>query len=284
MNNISRLLRTKINSVFKGHTKCLYFKPKKSVIQSKSDLNVISWNVNGLFLYYNKYRWNSFLNDIGDMFIKKKTDVLCLQEVWEESTLTKLLVMCEKNNLYLTTPPLKRKYKMAEHTGLVVISTYPIIYNYYHIYTSHKGTCSLSNKGVQYFTINHPNLGKLNFANTHLQSSFDVCFMNYEYIAKKQLTELIQNTPFYDTIIVGDLNLETEDIINIIKNNILLKSVDGTFTNNEASYFSFPKTGKQLDYFLLYNIKPSEYKFRVNTLNLFNSDHVPIMCKIKKII
>ena len=283
LSNFTRIVRCKLNSICKGNVNPLYYKPiNNCVIPKRQNLNIVSWNINGLFLYYNTDRWNNFINDIDNMFINQNVDVLCLQEVWEHSTLSKLLELCNKNGLYLTTPPLKRKYKMAENTGLVVLSSYPIFYNFYHIYTKSKGTCALSNKGVQYFSIKHPNLGKINFANTHLQSSFDLCFMNYQHVAQKQLMELLENSPFYDTIIAGDLNLETEYMLDILKENVLLKSINGTFTNNKASYISFPPQFKQLDYFLLFNYQNNTtYNFNVTVLQSNNSDHVPLLLTVE---
>ena len=209
---------------------------------------IISWNIQELFLFLNSKK----LDNVIDRLRMFSSDIICLQEVFEDKT--KRLIIDELKNIYpyYLLGNLNKKYLIGEDSGLLVLSKFPIKFIYEYYLTKLALPDSFANKSILYFTI-----GNINFATTHLQST-------YEEISKLQLKDLINNSPFKDFIIVGDLNnRNTNKILNVKVNNIC-----NTFEDHI------------LDYILPYKCN---FNIEVKTIDIDitnTSDHMPIIGKI----
>lgn len=155
---------------------------------------ICTWNIQELW-------WHSYLGhkieNIINYISNSTSDVLCLQEVFE-SDLRNLIVYhpkIVKKFPYFLTGDLYNKFLIGENSGLLVLSSQPIIFRQFTPFRNTTLPDTFASKGALYFTI-----GEINFITTHLQSgAID--------IALKQLQFILHESPFTSKVIVlGDLN------------------------------------------------------------------------------
>lgn len=256
------------------------FKPDKDLLLNKNNLKIVSYNIDGLFAHYIHLNYINISKYIRNLLLEEKVDVICLQEVWELSILNMIKKNINDLDLYYAQPPTNLKYCVGEHSGLLVISKYPIIYQDYLKYDQLNFTCSMTNKGLQHIKIYINNL-EYDIINTHLQSSFNKCGLMYQNTAELQLNQIlnyINENNIEKCIILGDLNLHTPFIKDILKKNDKL-SIKYDYDN----LVTFPEDndGEQLDYFLDYNNIMSNKIINYSVKNnIYYSDHFPIMIDI----
>jgi len=155
-------------------------------------VSIFSWNIQELFYYTNPEKLNNVIYYLENC----NSDILCLQEVFEENSLNRIVTnkIINDNYEYMLTGNLSTKYIVGENSGLCVLSKYPIEYKY--SCPLKKLTCPdlMAKKEILYFSV-----GNINFATSHLQSE------NLE-ISKLQMEQIIECAPFEKFIIVGDMN------------------------------------------------------------------------------
>ena len=214
--------------------------------------SIVSWNIQGLFLFMKKIKISNVIQKIREF----DSDVICLQEAFEESIKIKIINELKDIYPYYLCGCIDRKYNVGEDSGLLILSKYNINFKKEYFLNGCEFPDNLANKTILYFSV-----GNYNFSNTHVQA-------NNDFIAGNQVKEIINQSPFQDFIIVGDLNhCKADTILNVEKNN-------SVYTWNDEI----------LDYIL--PIKCDDKKIDVNviTMDLTNiSDHLPIKGIIKKV-
>ena len=235
-------------------------------------LNILSYNIDNLFVHYDFLKNKRLLNDLENIFFRKDIDIICLQEVWNTNFKKKLISIAQKNNWNYAIPSNKKKYFIGENSGLVIFSKYTISEQRIHIYKNSKGACSLSNKSAQYVKIQLNTNKEINVINTHLQSSHLNHYQDFRKTTIKQLEELISNSPYKNSLVVGDINLDYD----FLKKNINNKF---NFFNNYSKIITFPFTNDHLDHFLYFGDEYN-YNIKCNILDIHNSDHTPILASI----
>ena len=255
----------------------LILKPDKDILLNKKNLKIVSYNIDGLFAHYIHLNYINISKYIRNLLVEEKVDIICLQEVWELSILNMIKNNINDIDLYYAQPPTSLKYCVGEHTGLLVISKYPIVYQDYLKYEQLNFTCTMTNKGLQHIKINYNN-NYYNIINTHLQSSFNKCGLMYQNTSENQLNQIlnyINENNIEKCIILGDLNLHTPFIKNILKKNDKL-----SIKYNYDNLITFPdgNSSEQLDYFLDYNNIMSNKIINYSVKSdIYYSDHYPIM-------
>ena len=241
---------------------------------NKSDVKkvkIITYNVDGLFWHYNSQRMEELLKDIIKIIKNKDIDIFCFQEVWHYDLHNKIVEIAEKEKLNYAFPSNNKRYWIGESSGLITLSRFLIKDQQIYTYKNRIGACALTNKGAQYLTIKLNNNINLNIINTHLQSSHHNYFQDFQYISFKQIKEMIENSPFNDFIVTGDLNLDYNYLKNNLKGEIF-------FFKNYKRMITCPDSEEHLDHFLykgVYNFF-TDYKL----INIHNSDHLPFILTV----
>lgn len=215
---------------------------------------IMSWNIQELFLYSNPRK----LNNILEYLKNSDCDVICLQEVFEISSLERILYNKEilKKYPFSITGCMRSKYIFGENSGLLVLSNQPIQYVKFEPLLPYEFPDSFASKGVLYFIV-----GDKNFATTHLQS-------DNELIAAQQMRIAQDSSPFgSDFILLGDLNHGTADrYLRCEKNNYSRTSDDNTI----------------IDYILPMNPSYCNMNVVVDNISIKNmSDHWPLIGTFK---
>ena len=210
----------------------------------------ISWNIQELFLYQNTKKLINLVNQL----LKFNVDLICLQEVFDDKTKDIIISTMKNNYPYYLIGNTDKKYLVGEDSGLMILSKFPITFIDEIKLEGLRWPDSMASKTSLYFSI-----GELNFVTTHLQSV-------YEDISKKQLLKLVNDSPFKNFIILGDLNnSDVCNILNLKKNNIC-STCDNLI----------------LDYILPINYDNLNLSIKVLGINIENtSDHLPIYGEIK---
>ena len=156
--------------------------------------SVITWNLQGLFLFMYERKRRNILYEIGLL----THDVICLQEVFEDYLKEDIIHHMKQTHPYYLMGNTHKKYIVGDDSGLLVLSKYPI--QFVKEIVLDKGVLpdSLANKSILYFKV-----GNLNMVNTHLQSSN---MSQSESIAGSQIELLVNEAPFTQFLICGDLN------------------------------------------------------------------------------
>ena len=210
---------------------------------------IISWNVQEL--WWHCYRGNK-INNIVQYLLRSDADIICLQEVFELSSLHKIIYNVDIYNKfpYFLTGNLGHRFVIGETSGLLVLSKYPIIFQTFRQLPVSVWPDIFSSKGALCFTI-----ADHNFMTTHLQSE------NIN-IALQQLSAISDSCPFKkDYILLGDLNFATPGkLFEIISNNRIATC----------------DSGEVLDHIIPVLEKPMNiYVDKINLTNI--SDHWPIV-------
>ncbi len=223
--------------------------------KKKQKIKIISFNI--------KSCQESDLESLIDYIYKKKTDIVCLQEV------DKCSKYCEKNiceeifkkinfySRYLKT--IDRRGK-GEY-GICILSRY-LIKDYKKFYYNTYN----EKRGIQMIQVYIPFFKKnINIFNTHL---------DYKNSRNSQVEEFLNIVNKYkndDCILCGDLNLNpTEDIYKIISQNFKKINYNNTY--------SVKRPKQILDYILIHKNSDFIYEYEVDNIKL--SDHKPLICNI----
>lgn len=225
----------------------------KSNIKGISHTNIpnkiVTWNLQALFYFLFPNKLENIIQELKTL----ETDLLCLQEVFEPDYKKKIIEELHQIYPYYLCGNLKRKYCICEDSGLLILSKYDMQF-IKEVYLPNLTSCdNLSKRTILYFTI-----GDINFAMSHLQS-------NNEDGAEKHLEYLLDECPFEEFIILGDLNHNNADrIVGVKKNN------NTNTWNNEI-----------LDYIL--PVRMDKYRLDVKTLLndiTFVTDHQPVYAEL----
>ena len=226
-------------------------------------VRIMSYNIQALFPFYNAERIQSILSYLIQQFTEQQVDIVCLQEAFEVDFYERLYAVVSFNRLYISHPPLQRRYYFGENSGLVIISRWPIQNNDFQRHDNSSGLCGLANKGYQCVQIQTDNDRILRIVNTHLQS-------DNEEIAIQQLQDLIW-TIGEPTIVLGDMNLGFPTM----KEYIFDTNVKSA---NDCEQTTFPSEEEQYDYGLLVRCS-MDTDFEVLS-EVGWSDHYPIRLTI----
>lgn len=214
---------------------------------------IISWNVQELW-------WHSYhghkINNIIRYIVQSDADIICLQEVFEVSSIYKIVYNKDvyAHFPHFLTGNMHNSYLLGENSGLLVLSKYPIQFKKFAQFPMAAVPDIFSSKGALCFAV-----GQQNFITTHLQA-------NYLNISLKQLVFINDQSPFKsDYILLGDLNLATPGkLFDIVSNNLISTCADGQI----------------LDHIISIPSKPME--ITVDKIPLTDtSDHWPVIAVIK---
>lgn len=253
-----------------------------------SNVKMLSYNIDDMVYHRHQYpkKDEARAVDIITYLESTNADIICLQEVWGETMRQEITDAFLAKNYYVALPNWRKNYVFGENSGLMTISKYPIITQTFIPFDNSAFYCKLCNKGVQYCHIRVPKSNPessvlLNIANTHLQASFakHSSYLDCHEIAKKQLSKIISDCPYEWCLLIGDLNLQQDQLSEFIKN----ESKVNYFGENTDT--TFPDCNDRLDYVLLVS-KISGRKKVINIKNTTESsvdlsDHFPITTEFK---
>ena len=221
---------------------------------------IITWNVNGIFIYFNNEKLKKIIKVIHNL----DADLICLQECFDNTIKDSIVNNLKFQYPYFISGSLKKRFIVGEDSGLLVLSKLPLEHVKFYSYKNSSGIDGwLSNKGVLYFRADG-----MNFANTHTQSE-DLCYCDMDYknnpsITKRQIKEILYNSPFGRSfILMGDLNNTFACQVLNIKNN----NSEYTFIDDKKCY----------DYIV--SLSKENYVSNVSVLKIQNnpSDHYPLV-------
>ena len=205
LSNRGPFILTNHNNIYKCDP---VFDKIQRVMKTNKIQSVMSWNIQQLF--WHCYEGGKICNIIKYL-IQNDYDVICLQEVFELSTINGIISNIDIQSKYphFLTGTMYNSFLIGENSGLLILSKYPIIFEQFVPFHKTAWPDSMASKGALYFSICNTH-----FITTHLQSGD-------EAIAYKQLKYILQKSPFTDkTILLGDLNVENPyDITQTICNN-----------------------------------------------------------------
>ena len=260
INMFFALLRVNRFSNFGYYLKDEFMSSTQINYSSAKIRKIITWNVNGIFIYFNNEKLKKIIKVIHNL----DADLICLQECFDNTIKDSIVNNLKFQYPYFISGSLKKRFVVGEDSGLLVLSKLPLEHVKFH---SYKNSCGidgwLSNKGVLYFRVDG-----MNFANTHTQSE-DLCYCDMDYknnpsITKTQIKEILHNSPFgRDFILMGDLNNTFAcQVLNIKKNN---------------SEYTFIDDKKCYDYIV--SLSNENYVSNVSVLKIQNnpSDHYPVV-------
>ena len=245
------LYRTYLHNGITRHIK----NPLNVTLLHRPIKKIMSWNIQELFWYSKPKK----LDNVIEYLKRSDCDVVCLQEVFEISSLEKILYNKDilKKYPFSITGCMKSKYLFGENSGLLVLATQPIKYVKFEPLFPFEFPDSFASKGILYFMI-----GKRNFASTHLQSE-------NELIAAQQMRLAQDSSPFgSDFILLGDLNHTNADIYLRCKKNNYCRTHD---------------SNRILDYILPMNEKYCDINVEIDNIYLEGvSDHYPLIATFNK--
>jgi len=257
-NNFHKIINT-LSKIFKIRYICC--KKKKLLCSNCEDNNVydkpvsaMTWNIQGLFYFLNPYKQKNIIKRLQE----NENDIICLQEVFEDSLKQEIIQKLYYKYPYYLLGNTDKKCIFGEDSGLLILSKYKIKFVKEILLSNNILPDILANKSILYFSV-----GNLNFATCHLQSS-NMFFS--EDISGNQIKILLQESPFKQYFILGDLNNNDAYIhTNCVKNNY------ETTWNNEI-----------LDYIFTINYKHIDINVEADKTNIQDvTDHYPLSCTIK---
>jgi len=127
------------------------FNPLNVSLSNHKIKKIMSWNIQELFWYSNRTKMEKIIQ-----YIKQSNcDLICLQEVFEISSLERILY--DKDILqkypFSITGNMKSKYIFGENSGLLVLSTQPIQYIKFEPLMPYEFPDSMASKGIIYFLL-----------------------------------------------------------------------------------------------------------------------------------
>lgn len=152
-------------------------------------------------------------------------DIISLQEIWA------LFAQKQFKNLsthpYFFQPPRVSRFLSS---GLMTLARYPFVATKFLLYKQAKHSDSFAGKGVALTRFDWPQLGIVDFYNTHLQAAYTSEFQ-YQKTRLAQLEQLIewvqQESPRSHTVIlVGDFNMRPASVEYLFLQNSALGLTD----------------------------------------------------------
>lgn len=178
--------------------------------------SMVSWNIQGIIFFTNQSKIRHIINKLKEI----DADIICLQEVFEDSIKDEIVSELSSIYPYYLLGDTTKKYILCEDSGLLILSKMNIVFEKEIHLEGCKRFDRFSNKSMVYFKV-----GEYNFVTTHLQSSNN-------NITSIQLQDIINKSPFQNFIIVGDLNHpDAHSIINTENNN-----KENTYKNSILDY------------------------------------------------
>mgnify|MGYP001591126101 CR=1 FL=1 len=237
-------------------------------------LKIVSYNICALPYYINIMgNPNQRVNAIIEFIKKINADILCLQEVFDNSIRKKIMNAC-KDTYEIYYSGESSFYKV--NSGLLTLSKFPIIYRKTVSFNNLSGEDYLSRKGVDYITISMNRMGfppKLTVLNTHLNA--DAFFSLRVFCLStrmKQINQIIKllNKIKNTTILCGDFNTDF---------NIELMEQYNNITNTKKNVIhskrliTFPEENRQLDYIFYLSNKKIKLKKSYKMYHTDTTDH-----------
>lgn len=243
--------------IFRLRRMCCLRKMKQSncdnfSVSETDPKTLLTWNIQSMFYFTTPLKVKNIINRIDEF----DTDVVCLQEVFEDNVKKEIINKLSHKYRYYLIGETGKKYIVGEDSGLLILSKLSINFIKEIEFYDNKWPDYMARKTVVYFKI-----GNYNFSNAHIHSN------NLE-IAGRHLKKCLEMSPFERYIMMGDLNhIKADEILNIDNNN------------------TEPTWGDEiLDYILPINYKDINFNVSVKKIDLTNTtDHLPIHCKISKI-
>tara|TARA_Y100001935_G_C17305696_1_gene512173 strand:+ start:1582 stop:2346 length:765 start_codon:yes stop_codon:yes gene_type:complete len=213
--------------------------------------SIISWNIQALFLFLFPQKMENIIHELKNL----QSDVICLQEVFEDSYKEQIIKELKEKYPYYFIGTMDKKWKLGEDSGILILSKYDVKIEKEILLDNFVFPDYFCSRSIIYFTI-----GEYNFATSHLQS-------NQEDVSKQQLEILKKESPFEKYILLGDLNNNhSDEIMGVEKNN------DTKTWNNDI-----------LDYILPINYNEIKLNVKVLPIDITNvTDHQPIFSTITK--
>ena len=216
--------------------------------------SIVSWNIQGLFLFMNPLKTENILRELHYF----TEDIICLQEVFENPLKERIIEGLKDKYPYYLTGNRNKRFWVGEDCGLLVLSKYKVQFVKEVILDEYVFPDTMANKSVLYFRI-----GCRNFVTTHLQSSN---MNDAEDIAIRQIKIVMNESPFKEYIITGDLN-HPEAHLHIG----CPKSIHKNTCNNEI-----------LDYIVPINLPNLAMDIGVSDIDITEvSDHYPLIGRIQ---
>lgn len=237
-------------------------------------IKIVSYNICALPYYINILgNPNNRINDIIEFIKKINADILCLQEVFDNSIRAKII------NAYKSTYEFYYSgkssfYKM--NSGLLTLSKFPIIYRKSVPFQNLSGEDYLSNKGVDYITISIDKVGypsKMTILNTHLNAD---AFFSLRVLClstrMKQIRQIISilNKINNTVVLCGDFNTDFNIELMEQYNNIIHTKKNAIHSKRLVT---FPEENRQLDYIFYLSNKKIKLKKSYKMHNTDTTDH-----------
>ena len=137
--------------------------------------SVLSWNIQSLFCFTTPLKVKNIIENL----LIFNSDVICLQEVFEDSIKQQIIKELIDVYPYYLMGNTNKKYILCEDSGLLILSKYNINFVKEELINECVLPDKLCGKTIIYFSI-----GNINFSNTHLQA-------NNPNIAEKQIKEIV---------------------------------------------------------------------------------------------
>ncbi|MEK6625745.1 MAG: endonuclease/exonuclease/phosphatase family protein, partial [Bdellovibrionota bacterium] len=271
---------------------CLLILPAITFSGEQSTLRLVSYNTWGLptpFLIC-PGRFEKISKEIGQF----KADIVSFQETFTKHA--NVLSKIAEFPYRLYGPPKGGKKLKILHSGLLLLSKYPIVQSDYKIYSKCGGFDCFANKGIMWAKINVPGIGDINVFNTHTNAGSS---------NKIKTSQLVEAWDFIQahlggrsTVFMGDMNFAPgSELYNYVQYNMNFEDSLDLYLNDHPEYSNDPNVlytyiikliyKRRLDYFWLKDIgprsmHPTNYKVIFNNINGTRlSDHFGIMMDLK---
>ena len=170
---------------------------------TESPKKIISWNVNEILCYSTPNSREKITEHLKHF----NCDIICLQGLYNDYSRKYIINELKHLYQYYISGDLYKNYLLLEHSGLFIISKFPITFHKFIPYDT-EFPDNLVNKGILYVTINNINMVLT-----------DSPYYNDKYY-EKYLNTITIKCPFKEYIIVGTLQHTTaHDVFNIECNN-----------------------------------------------------------------
>ena len=200
--------------LLKPYNNCNNYRYNQNYLPEK----IVSWNINDVICFSTPYSREIILKRLKII----NADIIFLQGVFNNDTRTLIIDNLKEIYQYYITGDLYQQYSVFEHSGLLIISKYPIIFNKFIPFQNQSSIDKLCNKGVLYVTIN-----KINFALAHCSYYSDIKLIETE------LSLIKEESPFNEYFVVGSLqHSEAYKSFNISSNNRCYTNIDKQSIND----------------------------------------------------
>jgi hypothetical protein len=193
---------------------CKNYRYNKNYLPEK----IVSWNINEVLCFSTPHSQEIILKRLKII----NADIICLQGVYNNRCRKFLIDNLKEIYQYYITGDLYQNYKLGEHSGLLIISKFPIIFNKIISFNKKSSIDNLCNKGVLYVTINN-----INIALAHCSYYCDI------YLIENELSLIKETSPFQEYIVVGCLqHPEAYKSLTMLKNNNCYTNIDKKSIND----------------------------------------------------